>query len=102
MESDGEIIAMVVNSLKEAGLKEFQISIGHAGLFQGLMESVDFSDEEKDQVKHLIMNKNSFGLQEILQKRNVDADLLHVFASLNAMFIDPKEWQDLLKCKTLF
>lgn len=96
LESDGEIIAMVVNSLKEAGLKEFQISIGHAGLFQGLMESVDFSDEEKDQVKHLIMNKNSFGLQEILQKRNVDADLLHVFTSLNAMFIDPKEWQDLL------
>ena len=42
VDADGEIIALVVNNLKAAGLEQFQISIGHADLFRQLMKAADF------------------------------------------------------------
>ena len=35
-EADAEILAMVVECLQKAGLKDFQISVGHAEFFRGL------------------------------------------------------------------
>ena len=39
VDADAEMISMVISCLKAAGLKEFQLSIGHADFFRGLMEA---------------------------------------------------------------
>ncbi|MDD6615271.1 MAG: ATP phosphoribosyltransferase regulatory subunit, partial [Lachnospiraceae bacterium] len=43
-DADAEVIALVIQALKKAGLQEFQISIGHAGFFRALAEEAGFDD----------------------------------------------------------
>ena len=38
-EADAQMLAMVVDSLKSIGIEKFQISVGHAGFFQALLEA---------------------------------------------------------------
>lgn len=95
VESDGEMITMVVDSLKKAGLHDFQISVGHSDLFEGLIEESGLSDE-MDRVKHLIMNKNFYGLQDYLTEKCIAPDLQKIFMTLNAFFDTPSQWEDIM------
>ncbi|MCI9632420.1 MAG: ATP phosphoribosyltransferase regulatory subunit, partial [Ruminococcus sp.] len=45
IEADAEMLAMVVDGLKRAGLKEFQVNIGHVNFIRGLMEASGLSEE---------------------------------------------------------
>ena len=42
VEADAEILALVVDSLKAAGLKEFLVEIGHADFYKGLFGRMRF------------------------------------------------------------
>ena len=43
--SDAEILAMVVDSLRDSGLKNFQISVGHAQFFKGLVTAAGINED---------------------------------------------------------
>lgn len=43
-DADGEMIAMTIEALKQVGLQEFKVDIGHADLFRGLIEETDLSE----------------------------------------------------------
>ena len=89
---DAEIIALVVNNLKAAGLEQFQISIGHADLFRQLMKAADFDAEAEETLRDLILNKNFFGVDEFLERHQVTDDLRSLFSMLGKMYASPKEW----------
>ena len=91
-DADGEIIALVVNNLKAAGLEQFQISIGHADLFRQLMKAADFDAEAEETLRDLILNKNFFGVDEFLERHQVTDDLRSLFSMLGKMYASPKEW----------
>ena len=82
VDADGEIIALVVNNLKAAGLEQFQISIGHA----------DLDAEAEETLRDLILNKNFFGVDEFLERHQVTDDLRSLFSMLGKMYASPKEW----------
>lgn len=92
VDADGEIIALVVNNLKAAGLEQFQISIGHADLFRQLMKAADFDAEAEETLRDLILNKNFFGVDEFLERHQVTDDLRSLFSMLEKMYASPKEW----------
>lgn len=92
VDADGEIIALVVNNLKAAGLEQFQISIGHADLFRQLMKAADFDAEAEETLRDLILNKNFFGVDEFLERHQVTDDLRSLFSMLGKMYAGPKEW----------
>lgn len=92
VDADGEIIALVVNNLKAAGLEQFQISIGHADLFRQLMKAADFDAEAEETLRDLILNKNFFGVDEFLERHQVTDDLRSLFTMLGKMYASPKEW----------
>ena len=92
VDADGEIIALVVNNLKAAGLEQFQISIGHADLFRQLMKAADFDAEAEETLRDLILNKNFFGVDEFLERHKVTDDLRSLFSMLGKMYASPKEW----------
>ena len=92
VDADGEIIALVVNNLKAAGLEQFQISIGHADLFRQLMKAADFDAEAEETLRDLILNKNFFGVDEFLERHQVTDDLRSLFSMLGKMYASPKEW----------
>lgn len=93
IDADSEIIALVVKSLKEAGLEDFQISIGHANLFRGLVKEAGFDEEQTEQLKTLIQNKNFFGVEEFISNFDLSKELIALFNLLGKMYASPKEWE---------
>lgn len=97
LDADGEMISLVVKSLKAAGLEQFQISIGHASIFSELVNAAGFSEEDECSLRDLIQNKNFFGVEEFLAKFQLPEDLQTLFSMMAKMYAEPKEWIYLLK-----
>lgn len=95
LDADAEIIAVVVQCFQAAGLKEFQISISQVDILAGLMEAAGFLPETEEQIKALISNKNFFGVLEVLESKEVSAEIRNMFESLSKMYASPEEWQEL-------
>ena len=66
VEADAEMIALAVDSLKEVGLKEFQIHIGCVEFFENLIKEAELDEEKEERLRELIKNKNYFGVEELL------------------------------------
>ena len=82
--ADAEILAMVVDSLHASGLKEFQISVGHARFFRGLIEAAGLGEEAEEELRELLNNKNFFGVEEFVETLNLDANLKKLFTMLGS------------------
>ncbi len=72
VEADGEMIAMMIESLLAAGLTEFQVSIGEVEYFKGLCEQVGLSEETESELREYISGKNIFGAEELLSEKGID------------------------------
>ena len=82
--ADAEILAMVVESLQASGLKDFQISVGHARFFQGLVEAAGLSEDAEEELRELIANKNFLGVEEFIQNLNPKEKLKKLFLLLGS------------------
>ncbi|WP_075719621.1 ATP phosphoribosyltransferase regulatory subunit [Roseburia sp. 499] len=85
VDADAEIIALVVNALKTAGLQEFQIGVGHVGFFKGLVEAAKLQEETETELMNLISNKNFFGVDELIDSLCLNADLKELFSMLGSL-----------------
>lgn len=86
VEADAEMISMAVKCLLEAGLKEFQLSVGHADFFRGLMEAAGFDEEAEEELRELIANKNYFGVEETVSQFEMAEDLRELFSMLGGSY----------------
>ena len=80
--ADGEILALVVNALKVAGLQEFQIGVGHVDFFRGLAKAAGLEEETELELVDLISNKNFCGVEELLDSLHLSGDLRELFSML--------------------
>ena len=96
--ADAEILAMVVDSLKASGLKGFQISVGHASFFAGLVQSAGLNEEEIHELRELLNNKNFFGVEEFLETLDLNENLKKLFELLGSF--ETKE-EEIAKAKEL-
>lgn len=71
VEADAEMVVMAVDSLREVGLKEFQIHIGSVDFFESLIEETGLSEEDEARLRKLISNRNYFGVEELLEQAQV-------------------------------
>lgn len=74
-DADAEMLAMLIDSLIQAGLREFQVEIGHIDFFNGLMEEAGLSSEDRRELRALIESKNYFGVEEMLSSRDMPEKL---------------------------
>lgn len=80
--ADAEILAMVVECLRACGLKEFQISVGHTAFLTGLLAAAGLNEEETNDIKELLFNKNFFGVEEYVEPLSIDSNLKKLFSAL--------------------
>lgn len=71
VEADGEMVSLVVETLLNAGLKRFQVSIGEVEYFKGLCGEAGLDEETEYDLRDCISGKNYFAVQELLAERNV-------------------------------
>ncbi len=85
-DADAEMLALTIECLLQAGLKEFQVEIGEADFFRGLVNEAGFDEEEETQLRILIENKNMFGVEEMISSKDINSELKTVFLTLPQLF----------------
>ncbi|MDO5415753.1 MAG: ATP phosphoribosyltransferase regulatory subunit [Lachnospiraceae bacterium] len=85
-DGDAEMIAMVIDSLKAAGLREFQVELGQVEFYRGLVEEAGMDEETQETLRDFIENKNFFGVEELLNANPVKPELKEVFLRLPELF----------------
>jgi len=94
-DADAEMLAMIVECLKIAGLKEFQISVGHVGILQGMMEAAGLNEDEEDELRDLIFNNNFFGVLEFTDAKQIDGDLKKLFSATGRIYESAEDFRAL-------
>ena len=84
--SDAQCIAFAIECLKEAGLRDFIIDIGHVGYFKGLLEESGLSPFEAEDVRACINRKDKMNAERLLKKAGVSGDALNNILALPALF----------------
>ena len=62
-DADAEVIALAIDSLLAAGLREFQIDIGQVEFFKGLMEEAGLDGAAAEQLRVYVEEKNSLAIE---------------------------------------
>lgn len=84
-DADGEIIALCINCLLECGLRDFQVEAGHVDFLAGILEEADIKEDIVDGFKHLLKNKNYFGIEELLSKCDIKSEIKELLIKLPEM-----------------
>ena len=77
-QADGEMIAMLIESLIAAGLSEFQISVGNVEYFKGICEYLQMDRDVENALRDEISGKNYFAAEDLLKSEGyakADRDL---------------------------
>ena len=85
-EADAEILAMTVECLLTVGLTEFQVSVGQVDYYKAIFAQTGMSQEEEEELRELISQKNYFGVEELVKSKKMDKSLAKVLSQLPQMF----------------
>jgi len=66
-QADGEMIAMLIESLLAAGLEEFQISVGNVEYFKGICDYLGMDADVETALRDEISGKNYFAAEDLLK-----------------------------------
>ena len=84
--ADAETIACVIDSLKAAGLTEFQIEIGEVDYFKGIIEEAGLDAKTESKIRGYIQIKNFFGLSEYISDIDIPENVKKALGSLSTLF----------------
>ncbi len=86
VEADGEVISLVIEALKSAGLERFQVSIGQVEYFKGLCQEAGLDEETENLLREYISGKNYFAAREVLLEREVKESYLDILSKAADLF----------------
>lgn len=86
VDADAEMIALVISSLLESGLKDFQIEIGQVDFFKGILEETGIEEEDRNLLRELISIKNYFGVEELVLSLSMSEEVKQVLLRLPQLF----------------
>lgn len=88
--SDVELVGLANSCLLSLGLKEYKIDLGHAGIFDGICESLNLPEDAADRLKELIRNKNLVELEHTVSWLEVDDKTKDMICRLPCLFGNPE------------
>lgn len=62
---DAEVIALALLALERAGMKNFEVDVGHAGVFRGLLEALPLDAPQKEVARQLIKKRDFVTLEHL-------------------------------------
>ncbi len=84
--ADAEMIAMLVEALLNAGLTEFQVSVGQVDFFKGLCEQAGLDMETELELRSFISSRNEFGAQELLEHQPIGEQVREALLRVSSLF----------------
>ncbi len=80
--ADGEVIALAAEILKESGLTDFQISLGHRDFLRGIIDELELDKDDEMEVLEAVWKKDYVKLETILNRIPAAPDLKEVILIL--------------------
>ncbi len=83
--ADAEVIALAARCLEATGIRSYQIDVGHAEFFHGIMDAVRLPDDVKSAVRSALAARDFVALESILEGtplRSAEHELLLRFPAL--------------------
>ena len=94
--ADAEVLRLVIESLKNVGMKDFQISIGESNYFKGICEEAKLDEETEMTLRDYISSKNFYGSRQFLSSLEIDDKVLGAIESISKVFLPVKDLKELL------
>lgn len=88
--ADAEMIMMVIDSLKAAGLTEFQVTVGEVEYFKGVCAHAGMDAETENALRDYISEKNFFAAEELMQQKGITENDKNAILQVSE-FISPRE-----------
>lgn len=85
-EADAEMIALLIEGLRNVGLQEFQVSVGQIDYFKGLCAQANLDEDTELELRELISNRNAFGAEELLRGKGIDEESITDLMKVNEFF----------------
>lgn len=70
--ADAEVIALAIESLRQAGLENFQISLGQVEFINGIMQQFKLSAKQQQEIKHAMVTRDLVGLGDMLDQSELN------------------------------
>lgn len=84
--SDAFAIAFAVECLRESGLDEFTVDVGHVGFFKGLLSGAGLSEPETEALRACINAKDAIGAAMLLKRSGVGGRAADAVQALPSLF----------------
>jgi len=78
--ADAEVIITAIQALLAIGVQKFELEIGQAEFFKGLIEDIELTEGEIERLRGLVENKNFGALREFIEEKEVSLGLKNVEA----------------------
>ena len=82
-ETDGEILALLISSLKKVGLKEVRIDLGHASLLKDLLDAAGLDEQQKTNLQNLLSCRDTVNLKKFMEQNDFPSKLRAAFLQLS-------------------
>ncbi len=86
VDADAEMIALMIECMQSAGLKDFQVTIGNVQYFKGLCEECGIEPDTELELREFISNKNYFGAEAILDSMSVSDETKQKILKVTKLF----------------
>ncbi|MCD8217596.1 MAG: ATP phosphoribosyltransferase regulatory subunit [Clostridiales bacterium] len=94
VEADAEMVALAVQLLLNAGLKEFQVSVGHVDFLEGLFEASHLGEDTENQIRELLLNRNFYGVEDLIARAGLEENLTWLFGLLKDVMLTKVKLQE--------
>jgi ATP phosphoribosyltransferase regulatory subunit len=85
-EGDAELIAMTVEGLRALGLERFQLDVGHADFFRGILEDLGLDEAIAAQLRSVLGKKDISALERIVAGMGVPATVGELLLALPVLY----------------
>lgn len=99
VETDAEIVALAIHTLKDLNRPSFKLEIGHAGFFERCISGLKLTDEERNTLKRLLQMKNISELKQFLASVQVADNWKQVIELIPLLYGDPPKIIQLVRSK---
>lgn len=82
LEADAEIVALAVDALAAAGVGQFSLSLGHAGVLRGILAGLGLPEAQAAEVRALLYRKDFVGIRDLLGRRRAPAGAVDALLAL--------------------
>lgn len=80
--ADAEVVALAVEALRHMEVKDFQINLGHMGIFTGIMDELGIPLEVKMKYQDALAHKDFVGIERLVEESQLTSRVREILLQL--------------------